>query len=67
MHERTQFQYWNLRLPVVFLQEQLAHSTEQHRGIFEALKAKKADRAKRAAREHIEAAMRIVAEALEDD
>jgi DNA-binding GntR family transcriptional regulator len=67
MHERTQFQYWNLRLPVVFLKEQLARSTEQHRGIFQALKAKKADRAERAAREHIEATMRIVAEALEDD
>jgi DNA-binding GntR family transcriptional regulator len=67
IHERTQFQYWNLRLPVVFLKEQLALSTEQHRRIFEALKAGDGERAERVAREHIETTMRIVAEALEED
>jgi len=67
MHQRTQFQYWNLRLPVVFLKEQLAKSTEQHRQIFKALKAKDSDRAERAAREHIETTMHIVAEALEGE
>lgn len=66
MHERTQFQHWNLRLPVVFLKEQLAQSAEQHRRIFEALKTRDGDAAERAAREHIEATMHIVAEALED-
>ena len=66
MHQRTQFQYWNLRLPVVFLKEQLAASTEQHRSIFEALKSKQGERAERAARDHIEATMRIVAEALDE-
>lgn len=66
MHERTQFQYWNLRLPVVFLKEQLAVSTEQHRGLFEALKSRNGNRAEQAARVHIEATMRIVAEALDD-
>jgi DNA-binding GntR family transcriptional regulator len=67
MHERTQFQYWNLRLPVVFLKEQLAASTDQHRELFAALKERDGVRAERAARVHIEATMRIVAEALEDD
>jgi DNA-binding GntR family transcriptional regulator len=66
MHERTQFQYWNLRLPVVFLKEQLARSTQQHRAIFDALKARDGERAERVAREHIETTMRIVAEALEE-
>jgi len=66
MHERTQFQYWNLRLPVVFLKEQLADSTDQHRSIFKALKSRNGEQAEQRAREHIEATMRIVAQALED-
>lgn len=66
MHERTQFQYWNLRLPVVFLKEQLAVSTEQHRRIYEALSLRDPALAEAAAREHIETTMRIVAEALDD-
>ena len=65
-HERTQYQYWNLRLPVVFLKEQLAESTEQHRAIFKALKARNGAQAEQRAREHIEATMRIGAQALED-
>lgn len=67
MHQRTQFQYWNLRLPVVFLKEQLAKSTDQHRGLFRALKARDGERAERAAREHIETTMAIVAEALDGE
>jgi DNA-binding GntR family transcriptional regulator len=66
MHQRTQFQYWNLRLPVVFLKEQLAASTEQHRALFEALASHDGRRAEEATRAHIEATMRIVAEALAD-
>ena len=66
LHERTQYQYWNLRLPVVFLKEQLADSTDQHRTIFKALKARDGELAERRAREHIEATMRIVAQTLED-
>ena len=65
-HERTQFQYWNLRLPVVFLKEQLAVSTEQHRALFDALQRHDGSRAEEAARVHIESTMTIVAEALED-
>lgn len=67
MHERTQFQYWNLRLPVVFLKEQLAVSTEQHRALFDALASRGAERAEQAARAHIESTMNIVAEALQDE
>lgn len=67
MHQRTQFQYWNLRLPVVFMKDQLAQSTAQHRRIYKALKNRDASGAERAAREHIEATMAIVADALEDN
>lgn len=67
MHERTQYQYWNLRLPVVFLKEQFAESNAQHRRLFSALKKKNPELAERAAREHIETTMNIVAGALEDD
>jgi DNA-binding GntR family transcriptional regulator len=66
MHQRTQFQYWNLRMPVVFMKEQLAHSTEQHLQLFKALKRRDAEAAERIAREHIQATMEIVADALDD-
>jgi DNA-binding GntR family transcriptional regulator len=66
VHERTQYQYWNLRLPVVFRKEQLAQSNEQHRRIYAAVASGDGVRAEAASREHIEATMRIVAEALED-
>jgi len=67
MHERTQFQYWNLRLPVVFLKEQLAVSIDQHRALFDALQRRDGAHAEQAARVHIETTMRIVAQALDDD
>src|ERR1043165_7622631 len=67
MHERPQFRYWNLRLPVVFLRDQLARSNEHHRAILQALKDRNPEMAERITREHIEATMRIVADALDDD
>jgi DNA-binding GntR family transcriptional regulator len=67
MHERTQFRHWNLRLPVIFMKDQLAQSIEQHRAIFRALKGRNPEIAERVTREHIEATMTIVAEALSDD
>jgi DNA-binding GntR family transcriptional regulator len=67
MHERTQFRHWNLRLPVTFMQDQLARTAAQHHEILAALKARDGDRAERAAREHIEATLRIVADSLHDD
>lgn len=66
MHERTQFHYWNLRLPVVFLKEQLQRSGEQHRAMFDALRAGDGSAAEAATREHIETTMCIVAEALDE-
>ncbi len=66
MHERAQFHYWNLRMPVVFLKEQLAVSTEQHRALFDALQRHDGGEAEQATRVHIETTMKIVAEALED-
>jgi DNA-binding GntR family transcriptional regulator len=65
-HERTQFHYWNLRLPVVFLKEQLQHSAEQHKRILAALRAHDPDAAERTTREHIATTMNIVADALKE-
>ncbi|HTN48659.1 MAG TPA: GntR family transcriptional regulator [Burkholderiaceae bacterium] len=66
LHERTQFRYWNLRLPVIFMKDQLAATTRQHKAILKALKDRDADAAEQCARQHIEATMQIVAAALED-
>ncbi|HZT55982.1 MAG TPA: GntR family transcriptional regulator [Burkholderiaceae bacterium] len=66
-HERTQFQYWNLRLPVIFMKDQLAVSAEQHKAILKALKRRNGDEAERATREHIATTMQIVADALDDE
>lgn len=65
-HERTQFSYWNLRLPVIFMKDQLRVSAAQHRQIVAALRAHDGDMAERVTREHIRATMQIVADALED-
>ncbi|MCE3271244.1 MAG: hypothetical protein K0Q43_4858 [Ramlibacter sp.] len=67
MHERTQFRYWNLRLPVIFMKDQLAKSTEEHRAILKALKDRNPEMAERVTREHIESTMSIVAHAMHDD
>lgn len=63
-HERTQFEYWSLRLPVIFAQEQLAHSAEQHAAIVDSLERHDGDLAEKLAREHICSTMHIVADAL---
>lgn len=65
MHERTQFHYWNLRLPVLFNKEQTLRSNEQHKGILAALKAEDGEKAERLAREHIETTFAIVRQALD--
>jgi DNA-binding GntR family transcriptional regulator len=66
MHQRTQFHYWNLRLPVVFGREQTVRSNEQHKSILEALRRGDPVAAEAAARSHIETTFGIVREALED-
>ncbi|MCB1384605.1 MAG: GntR family transcriptional regulator [Nitratireductor sp.] len=65
MHERTQFHYWNLRLPVLFNKEQTLNSNEQHKAILAAVEAGDCDAAERLAREHIEATFAIVRQALD--
>lgn len=66
MHERTQFQYWNLRYPVIFMKDQLTRSADHHREILRALRARDPEAAEKVTREHIAMTMNIVAEALED-
>lgn len=66
MHERTQFQYWNLRYPVIFMKDQLNRSADHHREILKALRARDPDAAEKVTREHIAMTMNIVAEALAD-
>ncbi len=66
MHERTQFQYWNLRYPVIFMKDQLTQSADHHREILRALRARDPEAAEKVTREHIAMTMNIVAEALED-
>jgi DNA-binding GntR family transcriptional regulator len=63
-HERTQFYYWMLRIPVMFSDEQLTSTNQQHRQIVKALRRGDEDAADKAAREHVEATMRIVEPAL---
>ena len=65
MHERTQFHYWNLRLPIFFNREQTQRANAQHRDILAALAARDTDRAERLAREHIETTYTIVRQALD--
>ncbi|MEZ0168069.1 GntR family transcriptional regulator [Microvirga sp. TS319] len=65
MHEKTQFHYWNLRLPVVFTREQTKMANDQHRRILEALAKGNLDDAEAAAREHIETTFAIVKDALD--
>lgn len=67
LHERTQFRYWNLRLPVIFMKDQLGRSAEQHKAILAAMKNRDGDLAERVTREHIQTTMDIVADALRDD
>ncbi|MDM0029538.1 GntR family transcriptional regulator [Variovorax saccharolyticus] len=67
LHERTQFQYWNLRLPVIFMKDQLGRSAEQHKAILGAMKDRNGALAEQVTREHIETTMGIVADALRDD
>lgn len=63
-HERTQFQYWMLRVPVLFAEQEIRHSNEQHEAILAALASRDEDAAERAAREHVETTRAIVEPAL---
>lgn len=63
-HERTQFYYWMLRVPILFSDDEVRATNLQHRRILKALIARDEDEADRAAREHVEATMTIVEPAL---
>jgi len=65
MHQRTQFHYWNLRLPVFFNKEQTLRANSQHGEIVDAIEAGDGDTAERRAREHIETTYAIVRQALD--
>jgi DNA-binding GntR family transcriptional regulator len=64
-HERTQFYYWMLRVPILFAEHELIQMNIQHRRIVQALIDRDEDTADRTAREHVEATMAIVEPALQ--
>ncbi|AJP58376.1 hypothetical protein UC34_18260 [Pandoraea vervacti] len=63
-HERTQFYYWALRVPVMFSDEQLRTTNDQHRELLAALRARDEALAGAIARAHVETTMHIVEPAL---
>lgn len=63
-HERTQFHYWMLRVPILFSESEVRETNRQHRNILDALRNCDEDEAERAARHHVEATMAIVEPAL---
>lgn len=63
-HERIQFYYWALRVPVMFSDEQLRATNVQHRELLDALRAHDEARAAEIARHHVVTTMDIVEPAL---
>ncbi|MBM3095223.1 FCD domain-containing protein [Ensifer sp. T173] len=64
-HERTQFHYWMLRVPILFSEAEIKETNLQHRRILDALVKGDEDEAERAARDHVEATMAIVEPAIQ--
>ena len=64
-HERAQFYYWMLRVPIMFNDREVQAANDQHRRIVQALVEGDEDAADRAAREHVEATMRIIESAMQ--
>ncbi|MFK0383923.1 GntR family transcriptional regulator [Rhizobium sp. RM] len=64
-HERTQFHYWMLRVPILFSESEVKETNIQHRKIFDALVNRNEDDAERAARHHVESTMAIVEPAID--
>ncbi len=64
-HERTQFHYWMLRVPVLFSESEIKETNLQHRRILDALVRRDEDEAEKAARRHVEATMAIVEPAIQ--
>lgn len=63
-HKRTKFQYWLLRVPVLFSENETSLTNQQHRDILAALRDRDEDKAERLAREHVETTRNIVEPAL---
>lgn len=63
-HERTQFHYWMLRVPILFSESEVKETNRQHRNILNALMDRDEGEAERAARLHVEATMAIVEPAI---
>lgn len=64
-HERTQFHYWMLRVPILFSDSEVRATNQQHRRIFSALQVRDENEAEAAARAHVEATQAIVEPALQ--
>jgi DNA-binding GntR family transcriptional regulator len=64
-HERAQFYYWMLRVPIMFNDREVKAANDQHRRILEALADRDEDAADSAARAHVEATMRIIESAMQ--
>jgi DNA-binding GntR family transcriptional regulator len=64
-HERSQFYYWMLRVPIMFNDHEVKAANDQHRRIVQALSDRDEDAADRAAREHVEATMKIIESAMQ--
>lgn len=63
-HERTQFHYWMLRVPILFSETEVTETNRQHRRILDALIQRDEEGAEKAARHHVEATMAIVEPAI---
>ena len=63
-HERTQFHYWMLRVPILFSETEIKETNLQHQRILDALVNRDED-AEHAARHHVEATMAIVEPAIQ--
>jgi DNA-binding GntR family transcriptional regulator len=65
VHERTQFHYWMLRVPILFSESEVRETNRQHRHILDALTRRDESDAEQAARNHVEATMAIVEPAID--
>ncbi|WP_353475283.1 GntR family transcriptional regulator [Salipiger sp. H15] len=62
--QKAQFYHWQLRMPVMFSEDQIRTANAEHRAIFEAVRDGDAGRAGFAARAHVETTRGIVLDAL---
>ncbi|UXM96082.1 GntR family transcriptional regulator [Bartonella sp. HY329] len=63
-HKRTRFQYWLLRVPVLFTEVEAKRTNDQHRMILDCLINRDEKGAEEAARDHVETTRSIVEPAI---